>query len=321
MLMKRELDISNYFIPGVPKIKNTFGLTTWYKDIPYMLPENTALLFLNSTKGAMKDVEFRRALAFAINPAMITNKVFEDQVEEANPTGLFSKDWMDFYSEEAVKEYGFSYNPEKVKEMLDAAGYKDTNKDGWREQPNGEPMKFEIIVPNGWTDWMESIKIIADNFKAVGINAIASFPDYSIYYDKLQNGTFDMAINNFGSAQSATPFTYWNWVANDEIDGKIVTDGNWGRYKDKELFRLIDEFNVLKSEDPAAKKAAAEIQKKLLQEMPSIPLWYNGLWAQSTSTYWTNWPTEDNPVGYPCTWAGKWWLGSVEMLINLKPVE
>ena len=29
-----------------------------------------------------------------------------------------------------------------------------------------------------------------------------------------------------------------------------------------------------------------------------IPLWYNGIWAQFTSKYWTNWPA----AGYqPCS--------------------
>jgi len=208
MLMKRELDLSNYFIPGVPKIKDTFGLTTWFKKRPYMLSENVALLFLNSTKEGLKDAKFRRALAFAINPAMITERVFEDQVEVADPTGLFGKGWMEYHSKEAVKEYGFSYNPQKAKELLDVAGYVDANKDGWRDLPNGKAMKFEIIVPNGWTDWMESIKIIAENLRAVGINVVPSFPDFSIYFDRLQRCTFDMAINNFGSAWSASPFTY-----------------------------------------------------------------------------------------------------------------
>jgi len=55
--------------------------------------------------------------------------------------------------------------------------------------------------------------------------------------------------------------------------------------------------------------------------MPSIPLWYNGLWAQSTSNVWTNWATEDNPTGYPCSWAGKMQFGFVEMLIELESAQ
>jgi len=321
MLMKRELDLSNYFIPGVPKIKDAFGLTTWFKDAPYMLPENVALLFLNTTKGAMKDESFRRALAFAIDPDMIAERVFENQVKVANPAGLLGEGWMKYYDEEVANEYGFSYNPETAAKMLDENGFVDADGDGWRDDKAGNAMKFEIIVPNGWTDWMESIKIIANNFKAIGINAVPSFPDYSIYMDKIQDGTFDMCINNFGSSRSTTPFTYWNWVANDEIDGEIVTDGNYSRYNDAELFTLIDEFNVMQDSNNGIMEKTSEIQAKLLQAMPSIPLWYNGLWAQMTSGVWTNWTTENNPTGYPCSWAGKMQFGFVETLIKLEPAQ
>ncbi len=318
MLMKGELDLSNFFIPGVPKIKDTFGLTTWYEGSPYMLAENTAILFLNSTKGALKDADFRRAIAFSFNPAMIAEKVFENQVEVSNPTGLFGEGWLKFLDKDVVEEYGFSYNPEKAAEMLDELGYVDVDGDGWRDDKEGNAINFKIIVPNGWTDWMESIKILATNLKAVGINAVPDFPDYSIYNNMIHDGTFDMAINNNSSSRSTTPWTYWNYVVCDEIYGEEVTDGNFGRYDNPELFAAIDEFNMMKDADPAIMEKAAEIQKIMLEEMPSVPLWYNGLWAQSTSNVWKNWPTEDNPEGYPCTWAGKWQYGAIDMLINLE---
>jgi len=42
MLMQRTLDLSNYFIPGVPAIKDLYGLTTWYDGLPYMISANVA---------------------------------------------------------------------------------------------------------------------------------------------------------------------------------------------------------------------------------------------------------------------------------------
>ncbi len=55
--------------------------------------------------------------------------------------------------------------------------------------------------------------------------------------------------------------------------------------------------------------------------MPSIPFWLNGMWAQMTSQYWTNWPTEDNPIGRPCSWGNQWQFGAIDMLINLQPAK
>ncbi len=317
MLMQRTLDLSNYFIPGVPAIKDPFQITTWFDGPPYMLQANTALLVLNSNRAPMNDAKFRRALAFAVNPDVIVERVFEHMVPPADPTGLFGG-WTDYRDQSVVDEYGFYYDPVRAGAMLDAAGYVDANGDGWRDNPDGTAMRFEIIVPSGWTDWMESIRIISEHFRAIGINATPSFPDQSVYDERIQTGDFDMCINNFGSGTSGSPFSYWNWVANHNINRSHVTEGNYGRYENQQLFDLIFEFNQKLPMSDESLAVASEIQRILLEEMPAIPFWLNGMWGQSSNEYWTNWPTEHNPFGYPCTWGGNWQFGTIEMLINLK---
>ena len=43
---------------------------------------------------------------------------------------------------------------EGAKKMLADAGYKDGDGDGFIETPDGKPIAFDILVPNGWTDWV-----------------------------------------------------------------------------------------------------------------------------------------------------------------------
>lgn len=320
MLMQRTLDMSNYFIPGVPAIKDTFGLTTWYDDAPYMLSANVAMLVLNSQRQPLDDAKFRRALAFAIDPEVIVERVFEFMVPTADSTGLFGG-WTDYRDAEVAEKYGFYYDPAVAAQMLDDAGYVDADGDGWRDMPDGTPIKFDIIVPSGWTDWMESIRIISEHLRAIGVNANPAFPDASVYDQRIQTGDFDMCINNYGSGISGSPYTYWNWVANHNINRSHVTEGNYGRYDNQYLFDLIFKFNQLPPMSEESLAVASEIQQILLEEMPSIPLWLNGMWAQMTSKYWTNWPTENNPIGRPCSWANQWQFGTIEMLINLEPAQ
>src|SRR5690606_29721233 len=161
-----------------------------------------AKVYMNTLRKPMDDPKFRRAIAFAINQDTIVQRVYGGLVRPANPTGLFGEGWLAYLDEDVVKEYGFSYNPVKAKEMLDAAGYKDTNGDGWREQPNGDPIKLEIIVPSGWTDWMEASRVIAQNVQAVGINLVPAFPDAALYDNNRFNRNFDMLIGNQQSTLS-----------------------------------------------------------------------------------------------------------------------
>jgi len=320
MILKGELDISNFFLPGVPRLKQAYGnILTWYDGPPYMLSDNTAFLFINTTKKPLDNPALRRAMAFAINTNEIVEKVFEKQVLPSNPLGFLPiKAWMKVYPEEVAKRYGFKYDPAEAKKILDTAGFKDVDGDGFREAPDGSKMHFDIIVPYGWTDWMESIKIIAKGLQSVGIDAEAKFPDYSKYWEDLTSGKFDLAINNFGSQVSATVWTLYNWLFNP-VTGEYMYNGNFGRYQNAKLDELIAELNrtpVGKIED--AKGVVAQIGEIFLKEMPYIPLWYNGLWFQASSQVWKNWPSEHEPYAYPCTWGGRWQFGGLMMLTKLQ---
>jgi peptide/nickel transport system substrate-binding protein len=320
MLMKGEIDLSNNFIPGVEKIKQVVGLQTWFEGEPYMLSWNTAKVYMNTLRKPMDDARFRRALAFAINQDNIVKRVYGGLVLPANPTGLFGEGRLAYLDQDVVDEYGFSYDPAKAKKMLDEAGYVDKNGDGWRDNPDGTPIKLEIIVPSGWTDWMEAIRSISNDAQAVGINLVPAFPDAALYDNNRFNRNFDMLIGNQQSTASSSPFDYWNRVFSDNIHGTSVTTGNWGCYNNPQLFRWIDAFNM--TNDEATKRSlASNIQKTLLVDMPVIPLWHNGLWAQYTNTNWTNWPSETNPYGIPVSWGNAYQLGMIYTLIGLEPVN
>ncbi len=285
-----------------------------------MLSANTAFLFMNLTKKPMNDPAFRRAMAYAIDVDKIVTAVYGNIVKKANPTGLLPV-WEQYVDPKVVEELGFSYNPAKAKEILDKAGYKDVDGDGFREAPDGSKINLKIIVPFGWTDWMESIRVIAEGAQAVGINLQPDFPDFGGYWDLLTGGKFDMAINNFGSQMSNTPWTFYFWLFRNPITPKME-NGNFGRYDNPKVFDLVVQLDKTPIEDiEGMKKVMSEIQRIQLTDMPAIPLWYNGLWAQWNTTYWTNWPSakEGAPKYLPCTWNGYWNMTAILMLTELKP--
>jgi len=319
MILQGDLDVSNFFLPGIPTLKRTYeGIHTWFDEAPYMLSDNTAFLFMNTTKKPMDDAAFRRAVAFAINSADIKRRVFEDQVLVSNPLGYLPIDaWMQYYNQEIVDMYGFSYDPVEARRILAEAGYRDISGDGFVQMPDGSPIRLSIIVPFGWTDWMESIRIIASNLRAVGINAEATFPDFGRYQDELYDGVFHMAINNFGSNASNTLWTFYDWLFYEL--GERQTSGNFGRYDNPEVFALLDQFNRTPFDDHrTSEQILSKMQEIFLKEMPAVPLWYNGMWFQASTQVWTNYPSEHGPYHYPCTWGGRWQEGGLLMLTDLK---
>ena len=246
------------------------------------------------------------------------DRVFEKQVVKSNPLGFLPIDsWMEYYDEKVVNENGFRFDPEVAKKVLADAGYKDVNKDGFVEAPDGSKISLSITVPFGWTDWMESIKIISNNLKAIGIDAKAEFPDYSRYQDGLYNGEFDMAINNFNGNLSNTVWSYYYWIFWDVRDRQ--TQGNFGKYSNPRAFELLETFDKTPDEDKVTnQKTMSELEELFLKDIPCIPLWYNGMWFQASTSAWENWPSENGPHAYPSTWNGRWQLGGLMMLTELK---
>ena len=322
LVLQNQLDLSNNFLPGIATlVEGGYGIETYYEEAPYMLSANTAWLAMNTEKPPMDDPAFRRAMAHAIDVSQIVEVVYGNIVQAANPTGLLPT-WERFVDQAVVEELGFSYNPDEARRLLEEAGYVDTDDDGFVETPDGEPIELSVIVPNGWTDWMEAIRVISTGAQEAGINLQTEFPDFGGYSDARNTGTYDMAITNEAQV-SNTPWTYYDWMFQHPLQD-TMTNGNYSRYDNQEVFDLVDQLDMVPVDDEAQMtEIISQIQRIHLTDMPLIPLWYNGLWSQYNTGTWSNWPTaaDDTPGYLPATWRGYWNLGSIFMLTELEPAE
>ena len=319
-MLNGQIDLSNNFLPGVNSIVSGiggYGIQTYYAKPPYMLSANTAWLVTNDVKKPTNDPVFRRALAESINVSQIVNNVYGQIVQAANPTGLLPN-WNQFVDKTVVAKYGYTYNPTDAKKILKAAGYK-MGSDGYFRNKDGSPINLSLIVPSGWTDWMAAIQSIAQSAKKGGIRITPSFPSYNDRTNKVQTGKFDLAIAN--DAQIAnTPWAYYNWMFRQPILATQVA-GNDGRYKNATIWSLVQQLDATSISNVAGmRKIMSQIQTIQLQDLPIIPLWYNGAWSQANNNVWTNWPSSaaGSPKYMPVTWDGYWNMGAVLMLTTLK---
>jgi peptide/nickel transport system substrate-binding protein len=230
--------------------------------------------------------------------------------------------WQKYDDPEVIKNLGITYDPAKAKSTLAAAGYADRNGDGFVEAPDGSEIALKIIVPNGWSDWMTAIQIISKSCQDVGINVQPDYPDYPGYLDARLQGTFDLAIDNQKNI-SNTPYDYYHWMFYDKLEDIATTQGgNYGRYNNPDAFKLVEDLNATKIDDLEGMKAViSELETIQLTNLPVIPLWYNGAWAQFSSKYWTGWPcsADDCAHYFPVTWNGYWNMTSLLMLSKLQP--
>ena len=268
----------------------------------------------------MNDPVFRRALAESINVSQIVNNVYGQIVAAANPTGLLPV-WNQYVNQSLVKQYGFTYNPTDAKAILTAAGYK-MGSDGYFENKDGSPIDLELIVPNGWTDWMAAIQSIAQSAKAGGIKITPRLPGLQ-RLRRTSSRTATSTSPSSTTSRSATRPGRTTTGCSASRSRRCSVTGNYGRYANASSGAWSSSWTRRRSSNVSAMKAIiSQIQKIQLQDMPIIPLWYNGVWAQANNGVWTNWPSSasGSPHYVPCTWRGYWNMGAVLMLATLKPV-
>jgi peptide/nickel transport system substrate-binding protein len=313
-LLAGNIDLFNNFAPK-SAIKGKFK--TFFSGAPYHLGANTTWLFPNTTKKPMDDKQFRRALAYSINMDQILDKAYQGLVNKASPTGLLPI-WDKWVNQKVVKQYGFSYNAAKAKQILAAAGYKDTNGDGFVENKDGSPIDLKIICPNGWSDWMTSIQVIADSAKAVGIKITPEFPEYGTLVDDRGHARYDLLLGN-DRQYSNTPWTYYQYIFQLPILENQTTV-NYERYSNQTAWNLVKQLDKTPSTNKAAYQAImTKLQTIFLQDLPAIPLWYNGMWSMVNTQYWTNWPSSTTGQFTPTSWRNYFQMTAIDMLTNLRP--
>lgn len=317
-LLVGNIDLSNNFVPGIDqKVGGKIG--TYFAKAPYMLAANTAWLFPNTTRKPLNDPVFRKALASSIDVGQIVTKDYGNIVTAANPTGLLPI-WDKYVDKAVVKQYGFKFDVAKAKALLAQGGYKDVNKDGYVENKDGKKINLSIVVPNGWSDWMTAIQLITSSAQAVGIRVTPAFPDYNTLVDDRGHANFDLVIGNDRQV-SNTPWSYYDYIFRLPIL-KNQTTVNYERYSNPAAWKLTQQLDKTPTTDKVAMKAIlSKLQKIFLQDLPVIPLWYNGAWAQWNTTHWTSFPgpTGAGMQNLPIMWRNYLQMTGIDMLSQLKP--
>jgi peptide/nickel transport system substrate-binding protein len=309
LLTGGQIDWSNNFLPGINQLMQGiggYGFQTYFKQAPYMLSANTAWLEPNTSRAPMNNVNFRKALAYAIDPSQIVSSVYTGLVQAANPTGLLPN-LNNYIDQSVVKQYGFSYNPTLAKQYLAKSGY------------NGRNLTLE--VPDGWTDWMAAIQNISQQLNAVGIHVTPIYPQYPARTANLTNGNYDLAIDNNAQLDS-TPWTYFQRVYALPIAKSQTAQLNWERFNSPKDWSLVQQAGETPLSDTAKLNSIyGQLETNFLRDLPQIPLWYNGAWFQGQTHNWTGYPADGSASeNTPQLWRG--YIGSmttIYALANLKP--
>ncbi|SJZ87483.1 peptide/nickel transport system substrate-binding protein [Pilibacter termitis] len=218
-------------------------------------------------EAKMANKELRQAMGYAVDNDAVGKKFYNGLRENAN--ALIIPPFKDFHaSKEEVP--GYSLNEKKAKELLDKAGYKDTDNDGLREDPKGNKLEIKFASMSGGETAQPLADYYIQQWKKIGLNVTLStgrLLDFQSFYDKVQHD--DPEIDVYQAA--------WSTGSNPEPSGLWGPKAqyNYTRFVSEENTKLIEEINSEKAFDEAYRKEKfIEWQKYAAEEAFAIPTLY-----------------------------------------------
>ena len=150
-------------------------------------------------RQAFRDLNVRIALSHAVNREEINQIIYFGLL---HPAGYSFGPSNPYFSEKAYRKYS-EYDPAKARVLLDEAGYRDTNGDGFRELKDGSRFEMNIDVTSTPEAGVDVCELVAEHWRDVGIkvNLNASLRD--IIWPRRVNGEFD--IHHWGQEGPADP--------------------------------------------------------------------------------------------------------------------
>jgi peptide/nickel transport system substrate-binding protein len=213
----------------------------------------------------MSDVNLRKAMAHAVNNQDVGEQ-FYDGLRWAGTT-LIPPSHPAFHDD---SNPGLKYDPELSKKILDDNGYKDTNGDGLREDPDGKELVINFASMSGGDIAEPLANYYIQKWKEVGLNVQlvdGRLMEFNSFYDRLEAD--DKAIDIYQGA----------WGVGSDVD----PTGLWGRsaafnytrWTSEESDQLLAEAVSEKAFD---EKYRAEVydkwQQLMTEEIPAFPTLY-----------------------------------------------
>jgi len=341
-LAKGEVDISQQFNSNIQTLWVNYGLpvSTYLPDAPYGIGASLPTAFYNLKSYGLDQVAVRKAIAMAVDyPTIIANAMTNqsatfDQVPRSlmNPTAGEQA----LYDHAAVKDLQWAGNDiEGAKALLDKAGIKDTDGDGWREY-KGKKLSYVATCPNGWSDWQAAIEVVAAAGKKIGVDITTNYPEWSVYQtivtksDSPLPEKYDIFMMWSDGAGPTQPWGRIRHLMATESFMDMTTKtglasnwgGNWGQYSNPAADEIIKAIPT--TTDPAKlKEMYTELVKIYLTDIPSFTLMYRPQNFHAVNeTVWTNFPHADdgtNPPVPPMDCTDGWGIACLYNITLVNP--
>lgn len=222
------------------------------------LYDTADLLYLgfNTTQGALKSANVRRALGRLVDRSAVCGTVYDDA---ALSSPLILSPALEGY--DAGWEDGTGYSLQAFSELFAAENMSDTNSDGFLESPEGE-FKLTFIVSRENAARVAAAEKITQDMQATGVNVVLSKLSWEDFNAALGKGEFSMYL---AEARLSPDFDA----------SPLLAEGgglNYGKAADPEITAALAAYFA--APDSGRSAAAGQLCALVRDRAPIVPIAY-----------------------------------------------
>ncbi len=230
----------------------------------------------------LKDPKVRQAFAYAIDRAEMVEKIQRGAGAPGN-MGILPNDHIWYNADQPA----YAFDLEKANSLLDAAGWKDTDKDGVRDR-DGTKMSYALSLGS---DEARIGELIKERLSGAGIEIQVKALESKARDANLKKGDFELLVSGFGGWGQDADYlrTRYSDAATSSTSSVTPLAGVFGYHNDRLNTLGAEELGELDEEK--RKQLVYEMQKVLADDVPTIPLLYTttyDAWTISTYDGWMN---------------------------------
>jgi peptide/nickel transport system substrate-binding protein len=187
-----------------------------------------------------------------------------------------------------------AFDLSKTEELMTAAGYAKDGDGFWAK--DGARVTMNVTT---FQVFAEIVPIVTEQLKAAGFDASFGMP--TDFFDRLTTGSNDVYIWGHGGSVR-DPYATLELYHTKFVKPTGEFTYPFYRWSNPEFDALVDEMGVTAPEDPKTTELFRSAMEIWLRELPDVPLLQFYHRIPMNQTYWTGWPSKEDPYINEAFW-------------------
>ena len=299
-----------------PKIMTYTG-----QDAPYGYLDWCPIdLNLNASAAPYDNPDIRWAISYAIDReslvALAESGAGVAALHPFTPYGWFAPYEEALQDVFAKYDYGTTANLEKSAELMEGAGYTKNDEGLWVDA-SGATFAMNIYVP----EWLRAYgPPLSQQLRDGGFDAtFDTSPGLGTASQTGEQKEF-LGCKGPSGVLGMDPYFMLSIYSSQYFRPTGEPAPIWwatSRWQNEEYDTLVEQIAPLEADDPQTMELFVEAMDIWVSEMPDIYLGQLIIRYPMSTEYWTGWPDQENPYGFPHSWQWEF----QKTFINLEPTQ